>query len=181
MKYALLFMTSMSAIVAPIPSTAAEEEYNVRVTFAGISKHLEPISISGIEYNERHGSFGVNFHKRTDNNTRYRDFGFMYMRDSYKQPAISLGAAYGVNWSPFNDFNISAGLVGGLQARSYTKSENQELIKLKRTIIPFIAPELSASYKNVGTSLIVFPQVKRVRDKLEIQKPVLFLHFFYDF
>ncbi|CAH7351392.1 conserved hypothetical protein [Vibrio chagasii] len=173
----------MLALFCSANLAADETDISYRLKFGGWSKHLEPldeITKEDITYNETHNGLGLERIVRNKTTGRYWGGGGMYMKDSYDQHALTLGANYGYSWE-LDDFELSVGMAAGVQFRSYIKTYNRKFDSIKRSAVPFVVPEVTASYKGLGASLIVFPHVEKVNDGLKMGKPVLFLQTFYNF
>lgn len=175
----LSLVSTSQALAAP---TDAKTE--LRVKFGGWSKHLHDlpeVTKQRIDYNESHNGVGLEYIIKNPAKNTYKGIGMMYMKDSYNKPAFTFGGNMGFYADFAKDFSTSIGLVAGLQDRSYIETVGDIYVDTKRTIVPFVAPELTFSYKNFGASAIVFPHVVEENDKLIFKKPVIFTQFFYNF
>lgn len=166
-----------------VSDTNLVDETFTRVRFGGWSKHLAPLSEitkRDIQYNETHNGFGLERMTPLQND-RYWGYGVMYMKDSFKTDTLTLALSYGRSFNPFEDVKFTVGLYGGLQYRSYILTMNDYYQSTERITVPFIAPEFTASYKDLGVSLAVFPSANRINGVIKLEAPVLFAQFFYDF
>ncbi|MDK9793306.1 hypothetical protein [Vibrio sp. D431a] len=180
---ALALLLAPNAIFAATKSLP-EPTPEIRVKFGGWSKHLHElpdVTKRKIQYNESHNGIGVEYILKNATSNTYKGVGMMYMKDSFDKPAFTLGASYGFYAEPFKDLSVGFGGIIGLQDRSYIETVAHHYMDTKRTIVPFVAPEITFSYKSLGISTIVFPHVVVESGELEFKKPVIFTQAYINF
>lgn len=173
-----------SEIAASANDESVIDSSFIRIRFGGWSKHLRNLNKGvrkDIEYNESHKGIGI---ERVNplKGGWYWGYGAAYMLDSFKKDTFSASLSYGYSFDPFEDVKFSTALLGGVQYRSYVNTINEgTYVSIERITVPFIVPEFTVSYKDLGISFLIFPVVSRNNGNYHLEKPVLFAQFFYDF
>ncbi|WP_210499042.1 hypothetical protein [Vibrio crassostreae] len=167
-------------------ATNAIAEDAVTFKLGGWSKHLTDMKENTKEhfggYNEKQQGFGIERVFDAGNNTSW-SAGISYMKDSYSEPAFTIGGSWKKRYANLygSDFFVDLGVVGGVQSRSYIKTRDFFYESTERMTMPFVAPMLNVGYKQAYANFIVYPHITKENDELVWNKPVIFWQFAYDF
>ncbi|PMH40862.1 hypothetical protein BCU68_15950 [Vibrio sp. 10N.286.49.B3] len=155
----------------------------IRFRFGGWSHHMTDFPTlvdQDYEYNENHYGVGIDWILPL-NDGYFWGPGAHYIKDSYNEDAYAIGLSWGKRWY-FGKYTIlSAGILAGVQYRGFIDIVDDKIKRQYRGFTPILAPEFTASYRTVGISLIVTPNIMIEDGEKKLQKPTLFFQLFKDF